>query len=46
LEITSEKRSNNIKKIYDEPLLEDRTGERSCDELCEAYAVEKKILTE
>ena len=46
LEITSEKRSNNIKKIYDEPLLEDRSGDRSCDDLCEAYAVEKKIISE
>lgn len=46
LEITSEKRSNNIKKIYDEPLLEDRTCDRSCDDLCEAYALEKKIISE
>lgn len=44
LEITSEKRSNNIKKIYDEPLLEDKFGNRSCDDLCEVYATEKKII--
>lgn len=45
LEITSEKRSNNIKKIYDEPLL-DYNDERedSCDERCKKYAIEKKII--
>ena len=46
LEITLEKRSNNMKKFYDEPLLEDRAGDRSCDDLCKAYALEKKIISE
>lgn len=46
LEITSEKRSNYMKKFYDEPLLGDRTGDSSCDDLCEAYALEKKIISE
>ncbi len=35
-----------MKKFYDEPLLGDQAGDRSCDDLCEVYAVEKKIISE
>lgn len=45
LEITSDKRSNNIKKIYDEPLqVSDRTG-REVDEICADYALKKHIIS-
>lgn len=45
LEITSDKRSNNIKKIYDEPLqVSDRSG-LEVDEICAAYSIKKHIIS-
>ena len=44
LEITSDKKSNNIKNFYDEPLqVSDHTG-REVDDICADYALKKHII--